>query len=103
MLLMSLMAALAVAQPASGAPTPTPTPSATATQVQPRELRLTFDGRTWSCDTTGLCGASGPGTSQPILRECRRLVARVGAVSAFSRDDVALDAAQLALCNASAR
>ena len=57
-----------------------------------------IDGASWRC-TGGSCTASG-GANQPAPRACRRVVARLGAVSAFSYRGVALSAEQLTACNA---
>lgn len=57
-----------------------------------------IDGASWRC-TGGSCTASG-GANQPAPRACRRVVARFGAVSAFSYKGVALSAEQIAACNA---
>ncbi|HYC74338.1 CC_3452 family protein [Brevundimonas sp.] len=97
MLLMSLIAAtLAAAQPA-------PLLDAAATLAAPGEARrLVLDGRSWSCGPDGACVARGPGASQPVLRECRRFVARFGAVTRYERNGVALTEAELAQCNAAA-
>lgn len=57
-----------------------------------------IDGAAWRCDGAS-CTASG-GTNQPATRACRRVVARFGAVSAFSYKGVALTAEQIAACNA---
>ncbi|GAA0649597.1 CC_3452 family protein [Brevundimonas lenta] len=93
MLLMTLMtAALAVAQPVQGA-------GATATLVQPREIRLNLDGRNWNCNGGGECVGRGGGTTQPLMRECRRFVTRFGPVSAFSREGLALTEAEIGQCN----
>ncbi|WP_409449663.1 CC_3452 family protein, partial [Brevundimonas sp.] len=43
--------------------------------------------------------ASG-GASQPAARACRRVVAKLGPVTAFSYKGEALDAQALAACNA---
>lgn len=100
MLLVSLLsAALAVAQPL-------PQPAvldAAATLADPVEARrVVLDGRSWSCASDGVCVARGPGASQPVLRECRRFVARLGLVTRYERDGVALTADELARCNAAA-
>lgn len=97
MLLMSLISAtLAFAQPA-------PLLDAAATLATPGETRrVIVDGRSWACGPDGACVARGRGASQPVLRECRRFVARVGAVTRYERDGVALTEAQLAQCNAAA-
>lgn len=93
MLLTSLMtvAALFAAPPAAA--------GAAATLVEPREARMNLDGRNWSCEPSGQCVGRGGGTPQPLMRECRRFVARFGAVSAYSRDGMALTEAELARCN----
>jgi len=57
-----------------------------------------IDGAAWRCDGAS-CTASG-GNNQPATRACRRVVARFGAVSAFSYKGVALTAEQIAACNA---
>ena len=97
MLLVTLISAtLAVAQPA-------PVLDAAATLAAPGEARrLILDGRSWSCSPDGACVARGPGASQPVLRECRRFVARFGAVTRYERDGTALTGAELARCNAAA-
>ena len=93
MLLMTLMtAALAVAQPA-------PQTGASATLVQPREIRLNLDGRNWACNGGGECVGRGGGSAQPLMRECRRFVARFGAVSSYSREGLALSGAEVSQCN----
>lgn len=60
------------------------------------------DGVNWRCDTAGACVGTGRGEEQPATRACRRLVARVGAVSSFTWRGTSLSADQLATCNASA-
>lgn len=60
------------------------------------------DGVSWRCDTTGGCVGTGRGSEQPASRACRRVVAQLGAVSAFSWRGQALSAAQIATCNAAA-
>jgi hypothetical protein len=97
MLLMSLIAAtLSVAQPA-------PVLDAAATLAAPGDARrVVLDGRSWACGPDGACVARGPGASQPALRECRRFVARFGAVTRYERNGVALTEAQLVQCNAAA-
>lgn len=94
MLLMTLMtAALAVAQPVQ-------TVGAAATLAQPREVRQTLDGRSWSCNGGGECVGRGGGAAQPLMRECRRFTARFGPVSAYSREGLALTEAEIGQCNA---
>ncbi|MCS6627749.1 hypothetical protein N0B44_33090 [Roseibacterium beibuensis] len=98
MLLISLISAtLAVAQPA-------PVVDAAATLAAPggEARRVVHDGRSWSCGPDGACVARGAGASQPVLRECRRFVARFGPVTRYERDGVALGEADLTRCNAAA-
>ena len=98
MLLVTLISAtLAVAQPA-------PVLDAAATLAAPGDARrVVLDGRSWACGPDGACVARGPGASQPVLRECRRFVARFGAVTRYERDGTALTEAELVQCNAAAR
>ena len=60
--------------------------------------RTIIDGAAWRCDGAA-CTATG-GASQPATRACRRVVARLGQVSAFTWKGEALTAEQLAVCNA---
>jgi len=60
--------------------------------------RVIIDGAAWRCEGAS-CTATG-GSSQPAARACRRVVARFGAVSAFTYKGVALTAEQLTACNA---
>jgi hypothetical protein len=94
MLILTLIAALAAQTPA--APN-----GAAATLLDPREVRLNLDGRSWSCGPAGQCAGRGGGTTQPLMRECRRFVGRLGAVSSFSRAGLALTEAEVAQCNSS--
>lgn len=57
-----------------------------------------IDGARWACEGV-ICTASG-GTEQPAPRACRRVVAKFGAVTAFSYKGVQLNAEELAVCNA---
>lgn len=57
-----------------------------------------IDGASWRCEGA-TCTANG-GANQPATRACRRVVARFGAVSAFTWKGEALSADQLAACNA---
>lgn len=94
MLVLSLMAALAVQTAA-----PAPSSGAAATLLQPREIQLNLDGRNWNCGPAGQCVGRGGGASQPLMRECRRFVGRMGAVSTFARAGLALTEAEVAQCN----
>lgn len=92
----ALMAALFVAAPAFAS---APTTSATLIDTDKAPAgRLIVDGATWRCEGTE-CTASG-GTAQPATRACKRVVARIGKVSAFTYKGTALSAEELAACNA---
>lgn len=60
--------------------------------------RVIVDGAAWRCEGAS-CTASG-GTSQPAARACRRVVAKLGPVTAFSYKGETLDEQALATCNA---
>ncbi|GAA0623499.1 hypothetical protein GCM10009422_19470 [Brevundimonas kwangchunensis] len=60
--------------------------------------RTIIDGANWRCEGTS-CTANG-GANQTATRACRRVVARFGAVSAFTYKGVALSAEELTACNA---
>ncbi len=91
-----LAAALFAAAPALA---DTPATSLTlADAAKAPAATLIIDGASWRCDGAS-CTATG-GANQPASRACRRVVARVGQVSAFSYKGVALNAEQLATCNA---
>lgn len=91
-----IAAALLVAAPAV-AQTPAPT-SLTLAEAKAAPSRTILDGATWSCEGT-TCTATG-GTNQPATRACRRVVQRLGKVTAFSYRGTTLSAEQLAACNA---
>lgn len=56
-----------------------------------------IDGANWRCEGAA-CTATG-GANQPATRACRRVVARLGQVSAFTYRGTTLSAEQLATCN----
>jgi hypothetical protein len=60
--------------------------------------RVIVDGAGWTCEGA-TCTSTG-GTNQPAARACKRVVARLGAVSAFTWKGQALSAEQIAACNA---
>ena len=60
--------------------------------------RTIIDGAAWRCEGTA-CTANG-GANQTATRACRRVVARLGQVSAFTYKGVELSAEELAACNA---
>lgn len=100
-----MRALIAVAALALAAPVAAQTPAATSLNLADAAAapssRVIIDGAGWTCDETGACIAFG-GQAQPAERACRRVVARLGAVTAFSWKGHALNAEQIAACNASA-
>ena len=60
---------------------------------------IIIDGASWRCGADSVCVGSG-GASQPAPRACRRVVARIGKVSAFAYKGTELTAEELAVCNA---
>lgn len=94
------IAALVIAVPAI-AETPSPTRLTLADAATAPAGQVIIDGASWRCETTGVCAATG-GTSQPAARACRRVAARLGAVTAFSWKGQELGADQIAACNAAA-
>ena len=84
-------AAPAFAQPAASSAT-------LADAAKAPAARTIIDGAAWRCEGA-TCTASG-GANQPATRACRRVVARFGAVSAFTWKGEALSAEQLTACNA---
>lgn len=95
-----VIAALALAAPVA-AQSPAGTSLTLADAATAPTGRVIIDGAGWTCDDTGACTAFG-GQAQPAERACRRAVARLGAVTAFSWKGQALSAEQIAACNASA-
>ena len=93
------IAALALAVPAAAQAPATSLTLADAASAP--SGRVIIDGAGWTCDETGACTAFG-GREQPADRACRRVVARLGAVTAFSWKGQALNEQELAACNASA-
>ena len=57
-----------------------------------------IDGAAWRCE--GATCTASRGADQPATRACRRVVARLGAVTAFTYKGVTLSDAELATCNA---
>lgn len=90
-------AALAVVVPtlASAAPV---TSLTLADATKAPSGRVIVDGAAWRCEGE-TCTATG-GSSQPAARACRRVVAKMGQVTAFTYRGETLDAAALAVCNA---
>ena len=70
--------------------------------ARPDQRVLVLDGRVWRCAGV-TCAAAGQGRSQGLLRECMRVARRLGPLTAYARDGVALDPAKLERCNRQAR
>lgn len=62
--------------------------------------KVIVDGALWKC-ASGVCMATG-GKAQSADRACRRVVAKLGQVSAFTWRGETLSAEALAACNAAA-
>jgi hypothetical protein len=62
---------------------------------------IIVDGATWRC-AGGACVSVG-GASQTAERACRRVVAKLGAVTAFTWQGQALGEDKVAACNTSAK
>lgn len=60
--------------------------------------RVIVDGAAWRCEGAE-CSATG-GSSQPAVRACRRVVAKLGPVTSFSYKGQALNEEEIAACNA---
>ncbi|RZJ17981.1 MAG: hypothetical protein EON91_07010 [Brevundimonas sp.] len=85
----------------AAAPALADTPATSLTLVDAAKApasRTIIDGAAWRCDGAQ-CTATG-GASQPASRACRRVVAKFGAVAAFSYKGETLDEQALATCNA---
>lgn len=93
-----IAAAVFAAAPAVAQPAQSPTRLTLADASRAPAGRTIIDGAAWRCEGA-TCTASG-GASQPATRACRRVVQRVGQVTAFSWKGVELSAAELAVCNA---
>lgn len=92
-------AALFAAVPALASAQPTTSLTLADASKAPSN-RVIIDGAAWRCEGE-TCTASG-GSSQPATRACRRVVAKMGAVTAFTYRGETLDAEALAACNAAA-
>ena len=66
-----------------------------------RQADFIVDGAHWTCSGTTCQAASVD--DMPALRSCKRVVAVVGAVTAFSWHGKALSDADIATCNTKAR
>ena len=96
-----LAAALLAAPAAAQSPAPTSLPPTRLTLADAADAPsrpLILDGARWSCEGA-VCTASG-GSEQPATRACRRVVQRLGPVTAFSWKGVSLTDEQIAACNA---
>ena len=94
--LLTAAAMFAAAPAVAQAPAATSLTLADAAKAPARATII--DGARWACEGA-VCTASG-GTEQPATRACRRVVAKFGAVTAFSYKGVQLNAEELAVCNA---
>lgn len=92
-----IAAALFVAAPAF-AQTSSTTSLTLANAADAPSRTTVVDGASWRCEGA-TCTATG-GASQPASRACRRVVARFGAVTAFTYKGSTLSDADLATCNA---
>ncbi len=63
--------------------------------------KIIIDGTMWKC-SSGVCISNG-GASQSAERACRRVVAKLGPVNAFTWRGEAIEGDALAACNAAAR
>ncbi len=90
--------ALAFAAPALAQPVGT---SLTLKDASRAPAAAIIDDASWRC-SAGICMASG-GSSQPALRACKRVVAQLGAVTAFTWKGESLTADKLSACNSSAK
>jgi hypothetical protein len=91
--------ALALALPALAQPVGTSLTLRAASSKTPDHAIV--DGAYWRC-SAGVCLASG-GDSQPPLRACKRVVAQLGQVTAFTWQGRSLSAEELTTCNAAAK
>ncbi|MBC6981781.1 hypothetical protein [Caulobacter sp. 17J80-11] len=64
--------------------------------------KVIVDGTVWKCEGV-TCVAGGSIKAQPAARACKRVVAKLGTVSAFSWRGEALSGDALAECNAAAK
>jgi hypothetical protein len=92
-----LIAAALIAAPAA-AQTPAATSLTLADPASAPSRPTIIDGARWSCEGAA-CTASG-GSEQTAARACRRVVQRLGKVTAFSYKGVVLTDEQIAACNA---
>jgi hypothetical protein len=76
--------------------------SATLQGVSSMDRPIVLDGRVWRCGGAQ-CAAAGRGRSQGLIRECARVARKLGPLTAYERDGVALDQAGLDRCNHEAR
>ena len=90
---------LAFAATAAGAAMAQPTgTSLTLQSAGKAPAKLIIDGAVWKC-AGAECAATTAGDPQPASRACRRVVARLGPVTAFSWEGKAFSSDELAACN----
>ena len=76
--------------------------SAVLAEPPGRSRLVVLDGRVWRCDGVA-CHANGHDRSQALARECARVARKLGPLTAYSRDGVAMSGADLERCNREAR
>lgn len=64
--------------------------------VEPAQVII--DGRVWSCEADR-CISANEGRSQPVPRECKRVVRELGPVKAFRSNGRVLTEQEIANCN----
>jgi hypothetical protein len=75
------------------------TVTANLAQARPAAERVVANGSVWSCSGS-TCQAATTGAIN--VRACKALVSKVGPVTSFGSESRALDADELARCNAAA-
>jgi hypothetical protein len=63
----------------------------------------TVSGAAWRCDGDACVGERSQPTLDSPMRECRKVAAQFGALSAFTSDGQKFDAGDLKACNVAAR
>jgi len=97
-LALTLALSLAAATGAMAQPTGN---NATLVNAADAPAKVIIDGAAWKC-SAGVCVANG-GKPQSAERACKRVVAKLGQVSAFTWQGESLSPEALAACNAGAR
>jgi hypothetical protein len=66
-------------------------------------LTATVSGAAWRCEGEACVGESAHATLDSPMRECRKVAAQFGALSAFSSSGQKFDAGDLKSCNVAAK